>query len=261
MNEQLRKSIITKIISLITIIFTLILWMVSTKLKWIDPVFLPSPQSLWKTFLDLCHNGYKDSSLGLHIMQSMYRLLVALLLAFVTAVPLGIVCGMNSYILAIFEPFIEFYRPLPPLAYYTLLVLWLGIDNSSKIALLYLSAFAPLFLATLSSVKQVPKDRIHAALSLGAKRMNVLFSIIFPSCLPDIITGLRTATGVAYSTLVAAEMVAATSGIGWMVLDASKYLRSDVVFVGIFIMGGIAILLDGVIRLYQRKQFTWVGKE
>jgi taurine transport system permease protein len=91
--------------------------------------------------------------------------------------------------------------------------------------------------------------------------MKVFMHIVLPSCLPDIITGLRTAIGVTYATLVAAEMVAATSGIGWMVLDASKYLRSDIVFVGIILMGGISILMDGIIRWYQRLQFHWIGKD
>jgi taurine transport system permease protein len=170
-------------------------------------------------------------------------------------------CGISRYILAIFDPIIEFYRPLPPLAYYALLVLWLGIDDKSKVALLFLSAFAPLFISTVSSVQRVPQDRINGALSLGASKPKVLLYIILPSCLPDIITGLRTAIGVTYATLVAAEMVAATSGVGWMVLDASKYLRSDIVFVGIILMGGIAILIDSIIRLYQRIQFSWVGKQ
>lgn len=194
-------------------------------------------------------------------MTSLFRLFLSLFLAFATAVPLGILCGYSKYIRAILDPIIEFYRPLPPLAYYALLVLWLGIDDTSKITLLYLNAYAPLFIATVFSVQKVSKDRINGALSLGASKWKVLVFVIFPGCLPDIITGLRTAIGVAYSTLVAAEMVAATSGIGWMVLDASKFLRSDVIFVGIIIMAGIAMIMDGVIRLVLRYKFPWVGTQ
>jgi taurine transport system permease protein len=256
-----KKQVLTRGISIISITLILIIWTVSTNLKWVDPVFLPTPQSVWKAFLELIRDGYKGASLSTHILNSLYRLFLALILAFFTAVPLGIFCGISKYILAIFDPIIEFYRPLPPLAYYALLVLWLGIDDKSKIALLFLSAFAPLFISTVSSVQRVPQDRINGALSLGASKPKVLLYIILPSCLPDIITGFRTAIGVTYATLVAAEMVAATSGIGWMVLDASKYLRSDIVFVGIILMGGIAILMDGIIRLYQHIQFSWVGKQ
>ncbi|WP_027409992.1 ABC transporter permease [Anoxybacteroides tepidamans] len=248
-------------VSAITIALILAIWTVSTNLKWIDPIFLPTPQSVWNAFLELIKNGYKGVPLHTHLINSLYRLFLALFLALLTAVPLGILCGISKYILAIFDPIIEFYRPLPPLAYYALLVLWLGIDDKSKVALLFLSAFAPLFISTVSSVQRVPQNRLNAARSLGATKLKILLYIIFPSCLPDIITGLRTAIGVTYATLVAAEMVAATSGIGWIVLDASKYLRSDVVFVGIILMGGIAILFDGIIRLYQRLQFSWVGKQ
>jgi taurine transport system permease protein len=236
------------------------IWTVVTNLEWVDPYFIPKPQAVWSTFMVLLTEGYKGASLLTHISNSLYRLFTSLLLAIITAVPLGLLCGYSKYIRAIFDPIIEFYRPLPPLAYYALLVLWLGIENESKIALLFLSAFAPLFIATVASSEKLPTDRINASLSLGANKIKLFRHIILPSCYPDILTGLRTSIGVTYATLVAAEMVAATSGIGWMVLDASKYLRSDIVFVGIILMGVIAIVLDGLLRLYQGRRFSWVGK-
>jgi taurine transport system permease protein len=216
---------------------------------------------VWSAFIEILQNGYKGNSLAFHIYQSMYRLVVALLLAIVTALPLGMLCGFSKPIRAALDPLIEFYRPLPPLAYYTLLVIWLGIENPSKIALLYLAAFAPLFLAVVSGVQRISLDRINGARSLGASGWQLFFYIVFPSCLPEIFTGLRTAIGVAYSTLVAAEMVAAVSGIGWMVLDASKFLRSDVIFVGIIIMGIIAMLIDAGIRWIQKTQLPWIGHD
>jgi len=258
-RQNFREKIApAKVVSTVTVVFILFVWTMITNLKWIDPLFLPSPQSVWTVFLELLHEGYKGTSLINHIVNSLYRLFLALILALITAIPLGILCGYSKYLRAIFDPIIEFYRPLPPLAYYALLVLWLGIDDISKIALLFLNAFAPLFIVTVSSVQKVPRDRINGSLSLGASRWKVLVYVIFPTCLPDIITGLRTAIGVTYATLVAAEMVASSSGIGWVVLDASKYLRSDIVFVGIILMGGIAMLLDGIIRWFQLHQFPWV---
>ncbi|WP_280161047.1 ABC transporter permease (plasmid) [Priestia megaterium] len=254
------KSFKVKGISLLSVLVLLLIWTLLSTFKWVDPIFLPNPQSVWHSFISLIVEGYKGISLTTHVFTSLYRLLASLLIALVTAIPLGIICGYSKYILAIFDPIIEFYRPLPPLAYYALLVLWLGIDEGSKVALLFLSAFAPLFIATVASVQRVPKDRINGALTLGASKPNVFVHIILPSALPDIVTGLRTSIGITYATLVAAEMVAATSGIGWMVLDASKYMRSDIVFVGIIIMGLIAIFIDSVIRFYQRLAFSWVGK-
>src|SRR5699024_3883 len=125
---------------------------------------------------------------------------------------------------------IQFYRPIPPLAYYTLLILWFGIGESSKIILLYLAAFAPIYLAGVEGVHNLNPDYQLSAQSLGASKSQIFRWVIFPGALPSLFTGIRTAVGVSFSTLVAAEMVASTSGIGWMVIDASKYLKSSVMF-------------------------------
>lgn len=250
---------VERAISLASVLVILLLWSLSTSLKWVDPLFLPSPTAVWSAFVEIVQDGYKGNSLLYHIFQSMYRLAIALVLAVITAIPLGMLCGFSKQVRAALDPLIEFYRPLPPLAYYTLLVIWLGIENPSKIALLYLAAFAPLFLAVVAGVQRISLDRINGARSLGASGWQLFFYIVFPSVLPEIFTGLRTAIGVSYSTLVAAEMVAAVSGIGWMVLDASKFLRSDIIFVGIIIMGVIAILIDSGIRWVQKTQLPWVG--
>ena len=260
---NLSPKIVTqeRIISLTTVTVVLLIWIFVTDNKLVNPLFLPSPLAVWQAFVDICQNGYKGTPLISHIGDSMYRLVVALVLAIVTAIPLGMLSGFSKPIRAALDPIIEFYRPLPPLAYYTLLVIWLGIENPSKIALLYLGAFAPLYIAAVSGVQRIPRDRINASLSLGASSWQVFVYVIFPSCLPDLFTGLRTAIGFTYTTLVAAEMVAAVSGIGWMVLDASKFLRSDVIFVGIIIMGVIAIAIDTGIRWLQKTQLPWIGHD
>lgn len=260
-RQQHRLITPERFIAFSSILTVLIIWWLVTTLGWIDPLFLPSPISVWAAFLEILRDGYKGSSLLFHIYASMFRLGVALALALVTAIPLGMICGLSKYVRAALDPWIEFYRPLPPLAYYTLLVIWLGIEDPSKIALLYLAAFAPLFIAIVSGVQRIPQDRMNGARSLGASGWQILLYVVFPSILPELFTGLRTAIGVAYSTLVAAEMVAAISGLGWMVLDASKFLRSDVIFVGIIIMGIIAVLVDALIRWVQKVQVPWIGHE
>jgi taurine transport system permease protein len=248
-------------ISLVSIFGVLLFWYAVTALKLVDSFFLPSPGAVWNAFDEMLKEGYKGTPLYEHVYVSLIRLFVALALAIVTAVPLGLISGYSKILYAILDPFIQFYRPLPPLAYYTLLVLWLGIEDTSKIALLYLAAFAPLYLAAVVGVQRVPKDRIHAALSLGASKLKVFMYVILPSTLPEIYTGLRTAVGFTFTTLVAAEMVAAASGIGWMVLDASKFLRSDIIFVGIILMGVLAMGMDQLILLLQKKHVPWIGKE
>jgi taurine transport system permease protein len=251
----------TRLISVIAVVVVLLLWFIVSSLQWVSPLFLPAPQAVLTAFFKILQQGYKGQSLWLHVFASMNRLFWAFLLTVVTAIPLGLLSGCSRKVQALLDPFIEFYRPLPPLAYYTLLIVGLGIEDKSKIALLYLAGFAPLYLAAMAGVKKIPSDRINAARTLGASWTQVFIHVIFPSSLPELFTGLRTAIGFMYTTLVAAEMVAAVSGLGWMVLDASKFLRSDVMVVGIFLMGGIAMLIDGGIRWIQHRQLPWMGRE
>ena len=250
-----------RLLTVITIVGILAVWFAVTNYGKTNPIFLPSPQKVGETFLAICKDGYKGFGLFEHIGSSLFRLLSAFILAIATAVPLGLCSGYVSWIRAIIEPVINFYRPLPPLAYYTLLVLWLGIGNESKILLLYLACFAPIYIACSSAVMKIEANYINNARMLGAKKHQVFFTVVFPFVLPDLFVGMRTSLGVGYTTLVAAEMVAAKSGIGWMVLDASNYLRSDIIFVGILIMGITGIAMDGIVRLVEHICVPWKGKE
>ncbi len=249
-----------QLISVGSVVIVFVVWDLITRFDLVSDVFVPSPAETWSAFVEVLRDGYKGNSLLSHIAASMQRLFLAFFAALLTAVPLGLLSGQSSKVRAAIDPLIEFYRPLPPLAYYTLLVLWFGIDDESKIILLFLAAFAPLYIAAVSGARGVTEDQLTAARSLGASRFQVFRYVVFPSSLPFIFTVMRTALGVSYTTLVAAELVAAVSGIGWMVLDASKFLRSDIIFVGIAIMGITAVLLDMVIRLLQTRWAHWEGK-
>jgi taurine transport system permease protein len=255
-----KKISVEKLLTILTIVIVIVGWFLITGVGNVSEIIIPSPKSVWDSFVNVVKDGYKGHTLLQHLGTSLGRLLVAYLLVVVTAVPLGLLSGYNSKIRAILEPIVEFYRPLPPLAYYTILVLWMGIDEESKFALLYLAGFAPVYINCVSGVMRIKSDLIHGAETLGANKRQIFFYVIFPATLPDIFTGLRTALGVEYTTLVAAEMVAATAGIGWLVLDASNYLRSDIVFMGVIIMGITGVLLDRIIRIIERKVIHWKGK-
>lgn len=261
MSKKKKRITIENMLTLATIILILLVWFVVTNFGIANSKMVPTPQAVWNAFIDIIQNGYKNYSLLQHLGASMERLFISFFFAALIAVPFGLASGYNSKIRAIFEAIIEFYRPLPPLAYYTLLVLWLGIGNESKITLLFLACFAPIYISCVSAVLKIKEDYINSAYTVGASKYQIFIHVILPSCLPDIFVGIRTAVGVAYTTLVAAEMVAAKSGLGWMVLDASNYLRSDIIFVGIIIMGITGILLDQFLRILEKKIVPWKGKE
>lgn len=254
------KFMTERILTVSTVIAVFLIWFALTSIGTISETIIPSPGSVWESFAEVTQNGYKGHTLLEHLGTSMQRLVIAYLLVVATAVPLGLLSGYNSKVRAILEPIVEFYRPLPPLAYYTILVLWMGIDESSKLALLYLAGFSPVYIACVAGVMRINEDLVNGAKTLGANKKQIFFYVVFPAALTDIFTGLRTALGVEYTTLVAAEMVAATAGMGWLVLDASNYLRSDIVFMGVIIMGITGILLDQIVRLTEEKIVHWKGR-
>ncbi len=248
------------VISVISVCIILGAWIICSVTNVASMKTVPPIQTVFKSLIDISTEGYKGSTLWGHLGASFYRLFSAFFLAIVTAIPLGLASGQSRRIRAALEPIVEFVRPLPPLAYYTVLVLWLGIENESKIMLLYLACFTPIYVACVSAVSKIPSAYLDTARNLGAGRRQLFFRVILPYTAPDIFTGVRTAMGHGYSTLVAAEMVAAASGIGWMVLDASNWLRSDVVFAGIIVMGATGIMIDRILLLLEKKMVPWKGR-
>ncbi|NLV48113.1 MAG: ABC transporter permease [Clostridiaceae bacterium] len=251
---------VEKRLTLLTWILVLLVWTLITELKVVSSVMVPTPRDVWRTFVQILNQGYNNHSLWLHLGVSFRRLFLAFGLAVITGIPLGLLSGYSSKVRAVVDSIVQFYRPLPPLAYYTLLILWLGIDDTSKVTLLYLAALAPIYVSCVSAVKGVNRNYVLSARSLGATQQQVFAHIVLPACMPSIFTGLRTAIGVAYTTLVASEMVAATSGIGWMVIDASRYLKSNVMFVGIILMGLTGVFIDIFMRLIEKNLIHWKGQ-
>lgn len=221
---------------------------------------MPSLKETLEALINLIKNGYANQSFWTHFKMSAFRLLSALLMALVLGIPLGLLSGYHETIRITIEPFINFYKPLPPLSYYVLLIMWLSIDESSKIMLLFLAAFAPIYVSTVGAVKSVNNKYILNAKSLGASNFEVFTTVILPASLPEIMTGIKTAVGVCYTTLASAEMIAATSGLGFIVMDAYNYLKTDVVISVIFIMGITGMLMDKGLDIMIDKLIFWKGR-
>ncbi|MBX9650772.1 MAG: ABC transporter permease subunit, partial [Xanthobacteraceae bacterium] len=219
----------TVAINCISIGSLLLLWFVATSFGWIKPLFLPKPEAIWLAFRQAAAGDLDGHTLLVHLLWSMYRVFLSFALAVVVGIPVGIAMGVSRVMRGILDPVIEFYRPLPPLAYLPLMIVWFGIGETAKIILLFLAIFAPVALSARSGVKSASQDQIQAARSMGASTLQLVWHVIIPSALPDILVGLRIGMGVGWTTLVAAEIVAADAGLGKMVFNASNFLRTDVV--------------------------------
>ena len=245
--------------SLATVCLTFILWVLITSLGWANELFLPGPLKVWESFLSVSIDGYQGSTLITHVMTSLSRILVAFLLSCVIGIPMGILMGASQTARSFLNPLIEFYRPLPPLGLYTLLVMWLGIGEESKLALLFLAGLPGMIIATIQSVESIDQSYIRVAKALGASRRVMLFHVYLPAAGPTILAGMRISLGFVYTVLVAAEIVAATAGIGWMIWDASKFLLSDVVIMGLIVLGLTGVLLDLFMRLIGKFLMPWTA--
>ncbi len=241
-------------LSLLSVAVLLLLWWGVTALGLIAPLFLPPPQQVLHKLLVIAGpQGFMDATLWQHLGASLTRMLVALFFAALIGIPVGIAMGLSPAVRGLLDPLIELYRPVPPLAYLPLMVIWFGIGETSKILLIYLAIFAPVTLSTLAGVKNTQQVRIRAAQALGATRWQLLRFVILPGALPEILTGLRIGLGVGWSTLVAAELIAATRGLGFMVQSAGEFLATDVVLAGIAVIALIAFSLELGLRALQRR--------
>ncbi|GLU25478.1 ABC transporter permease subunit [Brucella sp. NBRC 12950] len=247
-------------ISLVTALLLLGIWFLVTGMGWVKPLFLPSPFAVYDKFILAMTDGVANSTLVEHTLASLGRVLGAFAIACVTAVPIGIMMGMSRFCRGVLDPIIEFYRPLPPLAYLPLIIIWLGIGEFPKVFLIYLAIFAPLAIAARAGVRSVSTEQVHAAYAMGASRTQVITQVIMKAALPEIFTGMRIGIGVGWTTLVAAEMVAAHRGLGFMVLNAAQFLASDTVIMGIIVIGVFAFAFDLLIRHLEKVLIPWKGK-
>ncbi|MFD2052171.1 ABC transporter permease subunit [Mesorhizobium calcicola] len=247
-------------ISVVTLAALIGLWFLAAHFEWASPLFLPPPAEVLTQFSAVWADGYANGTLLEHTLASLGRIGAALGVGIFLGIPLGLLMGLNRWVKGIFSVPIDLYWGLPPLAYLPLLIIWLGIGETSKIVLLSLSTFAPICFAAQAGVRSVPAERINAALSLGASRLQLFTSIILPSALPEIMTGLKIAIGAGLSTLVAAELIAAQSGLGYMIMSAANFLATDVVFVGLIVIAILAFAFTSGMRWLEHRLIPWKGK-
>ena len=195
-----------------------------------------------------------------HIWDSFLRVFLGLVLGIIFGVPLGLFMGLNRFAKGFFDPLIELYRPVPPLAWAPLVISVLGIDNVGKVFLLFMVSFSIMIISARAGASGTQLSKIHASHSLGASRWQILRYVIFPNSLPEILTGVRVAIGMCWGTLVAAEFLAGTTGIGFVENVAKKYFQYEVIWITIFVMGMLGLLFDITLRKIIDKTIPWRGK-
>ena len=243
-----------------SIAFFLALWWAASHFGWIKPLFLPQPEAIWGAFHEAINGDLDGHTLWTHFGWSAARVMTAFVLATTLGVPIGLAMGVSRIARGLFDPPIEFYRPLPPLAYLPLMIIWFGIGEFAKIVLLFLAIFAPVALSARAGVRSISQEQIQAARSMGASSRQVMTHVILPGALPEILVGMRIGMGVGWTTLVAAEMVAADAGLGKMVFNASNFLRTDVVILGILAIGLVAYSFEMLMRWIEGVAAPWKGR-
>ena len=244
---------------LATIAGFLALWWAVTAAGTVPALFLPAPQAVAERLARLVTEGFVDATLAQHLGASLLRVFAALAAALALGVPAGFAIGLSTVGRGILDPIVEFLRPIPPLAYLPLVIIWAGIGESAKVLVIALAMLPPVILATAAGVRGVDRNRVNVARALGASRGQLLRLVVLPSALPSILTGTRIALGAGWSTLVAAELVAATRGVGFMIQSAANFLATDVVVAGIFVIAAVAFVLELLVRLAERALVGWAG--
>lgn len=225
-----------------------------------EPIWLPAPETVVARFFEIARDGYQNVSLWEHLGASLMRVLAGFALGSLVGIPLGYAMGLSGWFRGWFDPIVEFMRPVPPLALIPLVIIWFGIWESGKIVLLFLAALWIMTIAARSGVSGVRISKIHAAYSLGASKTQILRHVIIPNSLPDIFTGARVAMGVCWGTVVAAELVAAQKGAGMMIIAASKFQLTDIVVMGIILIGVIGYGIDTLMRMAEKALVPWKGR-
>lgn len=228
--------------------------------QWLDERTLPSPGQVVEAFWDFARNGYSGFTIWNHIWISFSRLVKGLFWGTAIGVPIGFAMGLSSRLRGIFDPIVELLRPIPPLALIPLFIVWFGIGEEGKVNLLLFAAVWIMVIAARSGVLAVNTSKVHAAYSLGASKAQVLRHVILPNALPEIFTGLRVAIGVCWGTLVAAELLGSSSGLGFTIFKARQFFLLDLMLSAVIIISILGVIMDLLMRMAERQLIPWRGK-
>ena len=234
--------------------FFLVVWAILTYGGVIDPLFLPSPGRVFEAGYDL----FSELSFSTDILNSVYRVMAGFLLAALIGVPLGLIMGTFKAAEAFTEPVVGFIRYMPASAFIPLFILWLGIGDVEKVAIIFVGSFFQLVLMVAVVAKNVHKDMLETAYTLGAKRFQVIRRVLLPASMPGIVDTLRIIVGWAWTYIIVAELVASASGIGYMIISSQRMLRTANIIFGILTIGMLGLITDYFFKWLYRRLFPWM---
>jgi len=241
----------------IGLLLPLVLWGIVAHSGLVEKVFMPTPGAvLERTVL-----WWQEDNLLGDIGISVYRVTAGWLLSAVIALPIGLLIGTFKPVQALLEPLTDFVRYMPAVAFIPLVMLWIGIDESSKVAIIFIGTFFQMVLMVAEDVRRVPAAQIEAAQTMGATRSEIIQLVLLPSAKPALVDTMRVTMGWAWTYLVVAELVAANSGLGYAILKAQRFLQTDKIFAGILLIGLIGLITDQLFRLLHRKAFPWMHRK
>jgi taurine transport system permease protein len=259
------KALRGPLLGLGAVVLLVLLWQLVVALRIWPEQIVPAPAQVWSQLLSTSdpsngQDGYAGYTLLERLAVSLRRLAYGVGYGILIGVVLGLAMGLTPAVRVVLEPLVTFVRALPPLAYLSLLVIWFGIDEEPKVYLLMVAACPPVAVATTAAVSGVSRQYVEAAQALGASRWQVYASVILPASVPEILTGIRLAVGIAYGSVVAAETVNGADGIGGMVLNAQRYNQTAVVILGLFVIGITGLIIDLLIVAARQSLSPWRGR-
>jgi NitT/TauT family transport system permease protein len=242
------------ILALSSFAFLLIIWSILTYGRFVDPLFLPSPGRVFQAGVDL----FSELGFTTDILNSVYRVMMGFVVAAIIGVPIGLIMGTFKVAEAFTEPVVGFIRYMPASAFIPLFILWLGIGDIEKIAIIFVGSFFQLVLMVAVVAKNVHKDMLETAYTLGAKRFQVIRKVLLPASLPGIVDTLRIIVGWAWTYIIVAELVASASGIGYMIISSQRMLRTGNIIFGILTIGMLGLITDFFFKWLYNKLFPWM---
>lgn len=253
MKKQKLKRLSYSAISMISFCVIMVIWCVVTYGGFVSDIFMPSPTAVWESIVDMAQDG----SLWEHCLVSTKRVMIGWFWSAIAALPIGMLMARSKKFRAVFQPIIEFARYLPVVALVPLTLLYLGIDENQKYVIIFLGTFFQLVLMVCDTVSGIEKNMINAARTLGANKLQVYTEVIFPAALPGLMDDFRLTIGWAWTYLVVAEMVAASAGLGYIILKSQRFLATDVIFAGLIMIGLIGLVTDFLLRLLTKAIVPW----